>query len=75
MLFLFSPETASASFGSFWVSATSYGGSENVGVIPIVVSEFEFRDVQGQIFAAYLMEAAHDAEFQQRPETINVCVP
>jgi hypothetical protein len=46
----------------FWQSGVSrYGSTENIRVIPIIISEFEFRDTQRQIFAADLMEAPHDA--------------
>jgi hypothetical protein len=64
-------EIASASFGSFCVSATRYRGAENVSVVAIVVSEFEFDDVQRQIFAAHLVEASHYAALQKRPESVN----
>jgi hypothetical protein len=37
-------------------SATTYGRSEDVRIVPIVVSEFEFRDIQRQIFTADFVE-------------------
>jgi hypothetical protein len=64
-------ENASVFCGSFGVSAPTYGRAEDVRIVPIVVSELKFRDVQRQILAADLVEAAHDAAFQQRPEAIN----
>jgi hypothetical protein len=54
-------ENASASFGSFCVSAASYRRAENVRVIPIVVPELKFSNVQRQILPAHLVEASHDA--------------
>jgi hypothetical protein len=63
-------ESASVFCGSSCASAPRYGGSEDVGIIPIVVSELEFRDVQRQIFPADLVERAHDAALQERPEAV-----
>jgi hypothetical protein len=45
--------------------------SEDVGVVPIVISELKFRDVQREIFAAYLVITAHNAALNQRPEALN----
>jgi hypothetical protein len=53
-------ETADA-FSYNGVSAPRYSVAENVGVIPVVVPEFEFRDIKRQIFAADLVISAHDA--------------
>jgi hypothetical protein len=64
-------ETASASFGSFCVSATSYRRAENVWIVPIIISELKFGNVERQIFAADFVEAAHDAAFQERPKAVN----
>jgi hypothetical protein len=64
------PESADAFFGG-GASATPYRGSKDVRVVPIVISEFEFCNVQRQIFAADLVEATHDAALQQRPEAID----
>jgi hypothetical protein len=47
--------------------------SENVGVQPIVVPELEFGNVQRQIFVADLVEAAHNAALNERPEALD-CV-
>ncbi len=52
-------------------SATRYCGLENVGVHPVVVAELKFSDVQRQIFAAYFVEAPHDAALEQRPKAVN----
>ena len=67
-------ESASVFRGPSGVSATTYGRTEDVGIITIVVPEFELGHVQRQIFAADLVEAAHDAALQQRPEAVVVCV-
>ena len=64
-------ETASASLGFFCASATRYRRAEYVRVIAIVVAPFEFRNIQGQVFAADFVKAAHDAALQERPETVN----
>lgn len=64
-------ENASASHGSFCVSATRYRRAENVHVIAVVITKLKFRDVQRQIFTADFVEAAHDAAFQERPETVD----
>src|SRR6266508_2952896 len=64
-------ECASVFCGSWCASASRYSCTENVRVIPIVVPELEFRDIQRQIFAADLVEASHDAALQQRPEAID----
>ncbi len=53
------------------VSATTYGRAEDVRVVSVVVPEFELGNVQRQILSAHLVEAAHDAALQQRPETID----
>src|SRR5579862_1243460 len=60
-------ETANAS-SDCDVSATRYSRTENVRVIPIVVSELKLGDVEWQIFAAHFVEAAHDAALQKRPK-------
>lgn len=64
-------ENASASHGAYGVSATCYRGSEDVGVLPIVVAPFEFGDIQRKVFAADLVIAAHDAALQQRPKAVD----
>lgn len=45
--------------------------SEDVGVIAIVISELEFRDVQMQILPTNLVESANNAALQDRPEAFN----
>lgn len=64
-------ENAPAFSRAFCASACCYGSAEDVGVLPIVVTPLEFRDVERQILGADVVEAAHDAALQQRPEAIN----
>ena len=45
-------ENAAASFGASGVSAPTYGRAEDVWVVPVVVTELEFGDIQRKIFAA-----------------------
>src|ERR1700730_13683192 len=53
------------------LSATCYSCTEDIRVVPVVIAPFEFGDIQRQIFAADLVEAAHDPAFQQRPKAID----
>ena len=49
--------------------------AEDVRIFPIVISERKLCDVQREILAADLVERAHDAALQERPETLNcVCM-
>src|SRR5260370_1541439 len=52
-------------------SAHCYRRSENVGIGAVIVAELKFSDVQRQIFAAYLVETAHDAALQERPKAVD----
>lgn len=56
---------------SVCASASCYRLLENVFVIAIVISELELCDVKRQIFFAYLVIAADDPAFEQRPKTFN----
>ncbi len=64
-------ENASASCGSYGVSAARYSRTEDVRVLPIVVSELKLRDVERQIFATDFVIASHDATLEDRPKTFN----
>jgi hypothetical protein len=68
---LSSAESASASHGSYSVSAPCYGRSEDIGVVPVVIPPFELRDVEREILTTNLVIAAHDAALDQRPEAVN----
>jgi len=49
--------------------------SENIRILPVIVSELEFRDVQGHIFAAHFVERADYAALEDRPEAFDgLCV-
>ena len=52
-------------------SAQCYGSTEDVRVVPIVVAEFEFGDIQRQILPADLVKATHNAALQERPEAVD----
>lgn len=52
-------------------SATRYGSTEDVGVVPVVVAELEFRDIQRQVFCRDVVESAQDAALEQRPEAVD----
>jgi hypothetical protein len=41
-------------------SASANRRSEDVRIVAVVVAELKFRDVQRQMFATYLVIAAHD---------------
>jgi hypothetical protein len=64
-------ENAPVFCGVSGVSATTYGRAEDVRVVPVIVAELKFRNIQRQILAADLVEAAHDAALQQRLEAVN----
>src|ERR1700720_3469176 len=53
-------------------SATRYEQSKRVCLVPCVVAELEFVDVEGKVGIAHLVEVADDAALQQRPETFDV---
>ena len=52
-------------------SATCYGGTEYVHVLPVVVPELKFCDVQRHVFGADLVKGADDSTLHQRPKTFN----
>jgi hypothetical protein len=45
--------------------------SEDVRIIPIIVAELEFGNVQRHVFGAHLVERPDHAAFEDRPETLN----
>ena len=71
LFLLFFTECASVFCGPFCASAPRYRSFENIVVPAVVVPELKFRDVQRQILAADLVEAAHDAALQERPKAID----
>src|SRR5258706_16416560 len=52
-------------------SEACYGGSENVGVVAVVVPELRLSDVQRQVLGRNLVIAANDAALEQAPEALN----
>src|SRR5712692_2323551 len=52
-------------------SAACYRRPEDIGVVPMVVAELKFRDVQGQVLAADLVIAAHDPALNEGPEAFD----
>jgi hypothetical protein len=44
---------------------------EDVRVLPVVVAELELGNVQRQILVTDLVETAHDAALNQRPEAFD----
>src|SRR5437867_6831046 len=67
------PPDATA-FSSVEVGSSCAGnhGIEDRRVTPVVVPEAEFIDVEREIAFGYLMERAHDAPLDERPEGIDV---
>ncbi len=53
-------------------SASCYRRSENVRVLAVIVAERKLVQVQGQILLADVVEAAHDAALEQRPEALDI---
>jgi hypothetical protein len=53
------------------VSAACYRRIENIGVRAIVVPELKLGNVKWEIFFAHLVECAHNAAFEYRPEALN----
>ena len=51
--------------------ASAYCGSENIVIEAVVISELKFSDVERQVLFADFVEAAHDAAFDDRPETLD----
>ena len=64
-------DTASASPGSFCGSAPRYRGAENVLSGAVVIAPLELGHVERQAFGRDVLEDAHDAAFQRRPEVID----
>jgi hypothetical protein len=64
-------ENASVFCGSYGASATRYSGTKYVYVLPVVVPELKFGNVQRHIFGADFVEGADHAALHQRPKTFN----
>jgi Leucine-rich repeat (LRR) protein len=51
--------------------ALFYRRSENVSVLPIVISDLELGNIERKIFAAYLVERAGDASLDNGPKAFD----
>jgi hypothetical protein len=49
----------------------SYRRCQNISIVPVIVSELKFGDIQMQIFLADLVVSADNAALQDRPESLN----
>src|SRR5450432_1040571 len=45
--------------------------AEDVIVLPVVIPELKFRDVEREIFGGHLVKGTHDAALQEGPETVD----
>jgi hypothetical protein len=52
-------------------SATCYGTSKYVRVLPVVVPELKLGDVERHIFGAHFVERADNTALEDRPEALN----
>jgi hypothetical protein len=52
-------------------SASPNSRSEDVGVLPVVITELEFGDIQRHIFAAHFVECADNTALEDRPEAFD----
>jgi hypothetical protein len=57
---------ASASY-----SAACYQKIEHIRIFPVIVAKGELGEVERQILLRHMVEASHDATFEQRPEGLN----
>jgi hypothetical protein len=55
----------------FFLSASLNRRAENVRIVPMVVAELKFCDVQRHVFGADLVERADDTALENRPEAFN----
>src|SRR5262249_23620284 len=46
--------------------------TEDIGVLPIVVTKSKLGEVERQVFLADMMELSHDAALQNRPKRLDV---
>jgi hypothetical protein len=56
---------------SVGVSAGCYRCSKDIGVMAVVITEFELGNVQRKILLADLVKRADNAALHQRPEALN----
>lgn len=53
-------------------SASSYGFPEHVRVLPVVMAELKFRQVERQVLAADIVVGADDSALQERPKRVQI---
>jgi hypothetical protein len=53
------------------ISTSRESRSENIRVLPVVIAELELGHIQRHVFAADLVEGAHHASLEDRPEALN----
>lgn len=53
-------------------SRCAYHGGEDVRILPVVVPEGEFVEVEREVALGDLMERAHDTALDERPEAVDV---
>jgi hypothetical protein len=53
-------------------SASSKDCLEDIGIVAIVVAELKLREIEREIFFAYVVERADDSALQQRPERFKI---
>jgi hypothetical protein len=53
------------------VSALRYRRSKDIRILPIVIAELKFRNVQQHVFTADLVECADHTALEDRPEALN----
>jgi hypothetical protein len=53
-------------------SASCYSFAENIGILPVVVAELEFSEVERQILLADMMKAPHNSALEQGPERFQI---
>ena len=66
------PPQAAEHDANFSCSASCYEPAEHIVIFAMIVAERELRQIERQILLAYLVIAAHDAAFKQRPEPFDV---
>lgn len=65
------PEVTAEYGASALYSAACYEQIEHIGILAMIMPERELREVERQVLLRDVMEAAHDAAFEQRPEGLN----
>jgi hypothetical protein len=64
-------KTASASHGSFGVSASLNRRAEDVRVLTVIITELELGNIQRHIFPAHFVKCANNTALENRPEAFD----